>query len=38
MENENIQLQELADLFGIEDIEMEELLIDAGIDLEDIWF
>ena len=38
MENENIQLQELAELFGLEEIEMEDLLTDAGIDLEDLWF
>ena len=30
--DEYATLQELADLFGLEDIEMEDLLIDAGID------
>ena len=36
--DEDMQIQMLADLFGIEDIEMEDLLIDAGIDVDDLIF
>lgn len=36
--DEDMQIQMLADLFGLEDIEMEDLLIDAGIDVDDLIF
>lgn len=36
--DEDMQIQMLADLFGIDDIEMEDLLIDAGIDVDDLIF
>lgn len=36
--DEDMQIQMLADLFGLEDIEMEDLLIEAGIDVDDLIF